>query len=286
MKILNKQYLKYLFWRSKSFIQKREAFYLGDYQALTRLIYGQPFFVDTRDISLTPTILLTGCWEPAITAYYRRILKPGMTVVDVGSHMGYYSVLGGSSVGNTGKVHAFEANPIIFETLFKNIFVNGLISSVTINNNAVYSYSRKLEFSTLSRATGGNSLVEFTEEYKTTYQENINKILIDSISLDEYFRKQPSYKVDVVKIDAEGSEPYIFKGMEKVLEENPKIVIFCEFNPGLIRGCGNEPVEFLKDLKRYGFSLNKIVFNKAEEVSIDNLINTASADLLLMRTSI
>lgn len=266
-------------------IKSRESFYLGGQQALTTLFTGQPFYVNTKDISVTPSILLRGYWEPNITSLYRHHIKPGMVVADVGSHMGYYSVLAGSLVGETGYVHAFEANPVIFETLFKNVFINGMIDSSTTNNVAVYSHADKLNFNTLERATGGGSIVHFTNEYKDAFRENVTSIFVDSISLDEYFQRQPSFKLDVLKIDAEGSEPFIFKGMKKVINENPLMKIFCEFNAGLIEGCGNSPYSFLTELEGLGFKLVKINSDSSlTEESIENLLADGVADLFLSKT--
>jgi FkbM family methyltransferase len=240
--------------------------------------------VDTRDISLTPGILLTGQWEPHITALWSTLIKPGMTVVDVGSHMGYYSVLAGKLVEGFGKVHAFEANPVIYETLFKNIFINGLIDRVIQNNLAVYSHSTTLEFHTLQRATGGNSLVDFTEEYQERFNEKVSSITIQATSLDEYFQSQGTLKVDVVKIDAEGSEPFIFEGMQKILESNPDIVIICEFNAGLIHGCGNEPKIFLQKLQAHGLILRKIdLDSQVSSTSETELLHLGTADLFLTK---
>lgn len=283
-RVINKKTAQYALQKILMVIRGRPSIYLGDFQALTKLSTGQPFFVDTRDISLTPTILLTGKWEPSITSFFKKLVKPGMTIIDVGSHMGYYSILSGALVGNEGKVYAFEANPTIFNTLFKNIFVNGFVGRVIPNQLAVYSHSDTLRFNVLKRASGGNSIVEFTEGYKEIFQENVTTINVQSISLDEYFSTQGSYQVDIIKIDAEGSEPFIFRGMRKILQENQDIKIFCEFNAGLIRGCGNDPVAFLEDLHGLGFRLSRIISkNETKEISIENLIQLGEADLLLQR---
>jgi FkbM family methyltransferase len=282
-----KDYFKSILRRFITVLTRRNAFYLGDYCSLTKLFTGHPFYVDTRDISLTPSILLTGCWEPHITFYYRKLVKKGMVVVDVGSHMGYYTVLAGDWVGHAGKVHSFEANPTIFETTFKNVFSNGLIDRVTVNNKAIYSHSEKLMFNTLSRATGGNSFVEFTDEYKKTFQEEVKRISVDSISLDEYFENESNFNVDIIKIDAEGTDPFVFRGMNKILSANPSIKIFCEFNAGLIKGCGNDPSVFLKEIEKTGLKLFKIEQNhKLSCASIEELISIGQADLLLSKVDL
>jgi hypothetical protein len=70
-------------------------------------------FVDTRDLSLTPEIILNGCWEPGVTRGLSSLVKQGMTVVEVGANVGYFTTLLGWLVGPQGSVFAFEANSAI-----------------------------------------------------------------------------------------------------------------------------------------------------------------------------
>jgi hypothetical protein len=85
--------------------------YLGDHTLLMQTIFGHTMYLDSRDISLTPHLLRQGCWEPDVTRFFLRIVKPGMRVVEVGANVGYYTLLACSLVGPTGRVTAFEANP-------------------------------------------------------------------------------------------------------------------------------------------------------------------------------
>ena len=279
-------FLKYFF---KSYLRKfktfffREAYYLGDYQMLTRLFTEQLFFVDTRDISVAPAIIVTGKWEPAMTKVFMQTVKDGMNVVDIGAHMGYYTILSGLLVGTTGNVHSFEANPVIFETLFKNTFINGFIEKIKLENKAVYSHSTKIKFNTLKRIISGSSIAHFSDAYKEIHQESVETIEVDAISLDDYLTNI-SQNIDVIKIDAEGSEPFIFQGMKKLLARTKKIVIFCEFNFGLISGTGNRPKEFLESLVQYGFTIKRIDCKQGlVDTSVDELLDLKFADLFLSK---
>ena len=161
-----------------------------------------------------------------------------------------------------------------------------MIDRVLHHNLAVYSHSTTLEFHTLERATGGNSIVNFTEEYKDRFQEKVSNISVQGISLDDYFESLGYFKVDAIKIDAEGSEPFIFKGMRKILELNSNIAIICEFNAGLIRGCGNDPMVFLEELKAYGFTLKKIGLNSEISLTSESeLLDLGTTDLFLTKQS-
>ena len=84
-------------------IRRNSSIYLGNNIALTKTIYGQKMYVDTRDQSLTPHILLDGDWEGNITKVFLANVKSGMHVVDIGANVGYYSLLAGRKIGKNGK---------------------------------------------------------------------------------------------------------------------------------------------------------------------------------------
>jgi predicted methyltransferase len=60
-------------------------------------------------------------YEPAITRLFQETLQPGMVVIDIGAHVGYYTLLAAKLVGPTGKIYAFEPEPGNNEALNKNI---------------------------------------------------------------------------------------------------------------------------------------------------------------------
>src|SRR6185436_7645314 len=64
---------------------------------------------------------LTGTYEPETTRLVHKLVRPGMTVVDVGASVGYYSRLCGRLVGSRGRVYAFEPHPTIVELLRHNV---------------------------------------------------------------------------------------------------------------------------------------------------------------------
>src|SRR5579863_5868535 len=67
---------------------------------------GRPFIVDLRDTIIGPAILYYKVWEPEKTEFFRRLLKPGDRVVDVGANIGYFTVLFAAAVAPSGRVLA------------------------------------------------------------------------------------------------------------------------------------------------------------------------------------
>src|SRR5687768_12343624 len=72
------------------------------------IFFGGPFWLPATSSALNRDILLRGAYEPEAVRLFRSLLKPGMTVWDVGANIGYYTVLAAEAVGPTGQVFALE----------------------------------------------------------------------------------------------------------------------------------------------------------------------------------
>lgn len=261
----------------------REHVYLGDYNALSRTIFGHKIFVDTRDMSMAPHILLDGYWEMWTTNIFMNLVKDGMNVIDIGANIGYYSLIFASKIGYTGKLFAFEADPEVFDILHKNIEINGFSSRTELINKVVIDRQETVHFNKRKRHHGSSSIASFSDEFLGQQRDSVEVINVDTISLDEYF-KNKNMKIDIMKIDAEGSEPYIFDGMKELIEKNPEMIIICEFNPYVIYGAKKDPRKFLEEIKQYGFIL-KYIDEKSSivDISVDELLKKEVCELYLKR---
>ncbi|MFX1237854.1 MAG: FkbM family methyltransferase [Promethearchaeota archaeon] len=232
---------------------------------------------------MTPHLLLDGYWELWVTKFFLKILQERMTVVEVGANIGYYTILAASRVGVHGKVHAFEANPEVFDILYRNIEVNGFRDRVTLVNKAVIDKSGILQFHCPQYHQAGGSIVPFSEKLLKEIREERETIKVETISLDEYFEHHDG-KIDIVKIDAEGSEPFIFKGMKKVLTSNRDIKIVCEFTPPCYIEQGLDPGEFLNEIIKQGFKIKLInLQSKLENISPERLLEIPYSELFIER---
>jgi hypothetical protein len=93
------------------------AVYLGDGLLLMRVLNRFRMYASATDMSVTPYLVTEGRWEPFMTELFTARLKPGMTVIDVGANIGYYTLLAAAGVGTRGRVHAFEPDVQSFEVL-------------------------------------------------------------------------------------------------------------------------------------------------------------------------
>jgi FkbM family methyltransferase len=146
-----------------------------------------------------------GVWEPNLSAYFVRVLHAGDVLADLGANVGYYSLLGSSLVGKTGRVVAVEASPAIFEFLLQNLATCSH-GNVRAENCAVAYASGEMQvFSAPSDNVGRSSTVPVEGNILTGSIQA--KALHEILSLDELARCR------LIKIDIEGAEPPVVKSI-------------------------------------------------------------------------
>src|SRR6185312_2755012 len=99
----------------------------------TVAINGLRLRVDLRDEGVGRPIFVDREYEPAETAFLRGSLRPGMTFIDIGANIGYFTTLAGGLVGSGGKVISFEPDPHNFDLLGRNTAANGIRNAETLN---------------------------------------------------------------------------------------------------------------------------------------------------------
>lgn len=251
----------------------RFAVYQGNNIALTRILNRYAMYVDTTDLSMTPQLMMQGQWEPAVTNFLLGVVRPGMTVVDIGAGFGYFSVLAGAHVGPDGTVEAIEADPRNHEILRLNVEANGLSGVVHTHQRAVLNVKRQMELRRNPSLVAQHSL--FAGE--KSHPENT---WVQAGPLDEIVKGN----VDLMKIDAPGSEPYIFEGMPGVLQRNPHLQIVLEFSAPILKQAGADAQGFLRKLKELGFKISVInSLGNVEPANEKQLLTGRSTALLLTR---
>jgi len=191
-----------------------------------------------------------GVMEPGMTKYFSGLIKPGAVVVDVGANVGMYTLLAARLLQGKGKIYSFEPTPRTCEILRDNVQVNGFLEMgiIHLHQLAVTDRSGKARLSIFHRDSGHNTL--FSDGKAD------NEIEVATTSLDEILATQEH--VDIVKIDAEGAEPLIIRGMRQVIQRNPQIRIVIEFAPVHLLRAGSSPIELLDYIASLGFAIHRI----------------------------
>ena len=163
--------------------------------------------------SVARALFLYGTYEICGTRLLQAFLCPGMTFVDVGANIGYYSLLAARAVGPAGAVHAFEPNEAVRPRLEENIRLNNLLDRVYIRPQAVARTSGESAFyrSVVSDNSGLSSILPGSG--RTDVAE-----MVPCVSLDDFVASLPSTRsIDLIKIDVEGAEAEVLAGGQRVL---------------------------------------------------------------------
>lgn len=157
------------------------------------------------------TSYVLGIYEHATVRALRRYVRPGSRCVDVGAHLGYFTILMARIAGPSGRVVAFEAFPDTFRTLEENIALNRL-ENVVIEPRAVSDApgTISLVFERKQRFSGTPSAVAYAVEGESDVLD------VPAVSLDEYFRQRPDLP-QLIKIDVEGAEFAVLCGARETL---------------------------------------------------------------------
>jgi FkbM family methyltransferase len=156
--------------------------------------------------------------------------KEGDIVIDVGAHMGRYTITSSKYVGPHGKVIAVEAHPYNFKILQRNISLNRL-TNVTAMNCAVYSKKDRLKLYLPDEELGYTMHHSLMTNYLISkYSEGIEKkyIEVEAYTLDNLLENSGINQVNWIKIDVEGAEYEVLRGAKDILSANRHIAILVE----------------------------------------------------------
>lgn len=181
---------------------------------------GFKIILDLRKVVDSNFFLLE--FEYDYLRFFKKILKRGSKVIDVGANIGIYSLLAGKNVGSEGKVYSFEPSDWAYSRLIENLKLNNLrnveaIKKVVSDRNGTAAFF-------ICDDDAYNSL-SFKPMRKVLRSENVSLI-----TLDDFCEQKQIINIDVLKIDTEGADYLVLKGAQKLLRSNNPPVIFCEYN--------------------------------------------------------
>jgi FkbM family methyltransferase len=206
-------------------------------------VFGSRVTLDLSDY-IGRSIYL-GAYERRETALVSQRLKPGMTFLDVGANIGYFSLLAASRVGPSGRVVAVEPSPLAYRELVKAIEENTL----PIEPHQVG----------LGDAPGECTLyfppVNFHNHSPTmVHHEGAGTpVRVTVARLDDCLDEWGLASVDLMKIDVEGYEPNVFAGAHCSLRSGRIKALLCEFNDVWLRAAGSSPQAVHDTLLGLGF---------------------------------
>ena len=190
-----------------------------------------------------------GVYEKAETLFFRSTCRDGMTFLDVGANLGYYTALAARAVGPNGRVLAVEPDPDSFGYLEQTIAANA-VGNVQAFPVAASDAPATLPLYISTDNRGDNRLYASGEDRP--------QVEVAARPLDALLRENKIDKVDLIKIDVQGYEPRVIAGLRETITASPNLTLLTEFWPQGIDEAGEDANEFLQTLRELGLTLHEL----------------------------
>jgi FkbM family methyltransferase len=213
---------------------------LAEEDAVRCTVGGVELFCDAADAAVTPG-LLSGQYESHLTAVFERYCTAGMTVVDVGANLGYYSLLASKLVGPSGRVVALEPNSENCRLLLSSLRLNGT-SNVQLLPVAADTSTGWAYYSTHVGSNGG--LIEDGELLSHPGS------VVPTFRLDDLV----DGPVGFLKMDVEGAEGRVVQGATRIIESDRPIITTELKDEMLRRVSGTTVADYLGYFEDLGYA--------------------------------
>ncbi len=226
-----------------SWVRKLDVFVRMRLKRRTANILGHHMALDDLD---TLNLSLEGIHEPLATEVLVALTSSGDVVLDVGANIGYFTLLFARQAGPTGRVFAYEPEPVNFKLLARNLELNCYKDRVVAYQKAASDEPGLAALAVVERNRGMNRLWKGPSGSTSI---EVEKVVLDDNPL---LFERP---INLVKIDVEGWELHVLSGMKRLLKCNPQVAIFTEFTPSYLVEAGSIPVQLIELLAGQGRQL-------------------------------
>ena len=236
-------------WRSLQYVAgrylRRRPFMLARAD-----IHGMRFRFKVED-SVGRHIFKHGTYEAPSTRWLieNLVLAPGDVALDIGANIGWYSILLHKQASPGATIFAFEPDPLNFRLLSENLALNDA-HQVQALERAIGETSARLKLHLYdAKNLGRHSLLPINHG---------SSIDVQAISVDGFLkqRRLRPERVRFVKMDVEGYELFVLRGMVTLLEHSP--MILAEYSPQTMRKSGLDPASVLETFAKHGFAAHAI----------------------------
>ena len=207
-----------------------------------------PIYGDVRDQTIASRLAADRTWAPFERAWLAEQVRPGMSVVDVGANLGYFSRALAEMVGPGGRVLAIEPVPEMAALTQANLALAG-VGNVELITAALGDADGVATVRLPEAKNLGNSRIfgDDGDALATTRVVRLDDILL------------PDVHIDVMKIDTEGMDHRVVRGALETMRRCGTSALV-EFSPGSIDTLGDDPVEVLRQYAAWGYRVAMLPF--------------------------
>jgi FkbM family methyltransferase len=198
-------------------------------------------------------------------------IQPGQVILDIGGHAGYYTLLFAKYTGNTGQVFSFEPNPSNYAILERNIQRNGF-TNIELRAEIVSDKAGQTSLYLPDSDNTGNGSVYASSD--TAF----GQIEVQAINPDQLFQEKGIAKIDLIKIDVEGHEENVLRGLTHYLslpaDQAPEV--FVEVNELTLQRASKSPIEIFQTMWDLDYTAYRITdqggIERSDAPFCDNLV--------------
>jgi FkbM family methyltransferase len=227
-------------------------------------VWGARVRPPTMDRALAAWLLKAGLMGGAEKRFFEGAIAPGQIVVDVGANQGIFTLLFSRLVGREGRVVALEPQPALFAALDRNCRLNGADHVTRLQVAAGETHAQGVLH--CSRFNSGDN--RLSDSLKGP------SLSVDIVVLDDLL---PTESVSLVKIDVQGYELRVVKGMQRILDRARGIRVLFEYWPAGLRYAESTPGELPDFFVARGFALFALHGVGVRKLSGDDLARLRQA---------
>ena len=209
-----------------------------------------------------------GYYEKELGDLLKKIVKPSDVFIDIGANIGYFSLLVAHRLPSA-EVISFEPVVDLYKKMNDNITLNDIKNIITIHA-AVGEIDEERELFVSAPDNSGMSSFRQPENYSGSKEK------VKVVAIDEWFKGSGLSKIDILKLDIEGSELAALRGMKKVLQ-NFRPLLIVEINPETLSMFNLKPLDIYDYLEQQGYKgfliLENARLKQLDQIETDQTIN-------------
>jgi len=230
-------------------------------------VHGFRIRVSLSELGISRPIL-RDAYDPNECALLKREITEGDCVYDIGTNIGFYSLLCATLVGPSGRVIGFEPIEYLFQAASSSIRENRFQDFVHINQVAISDTrgTAKIRHAPHTTNFGGGHLV-----HDSATPPNHIDALVEMRPLDDFPNER---SVRLIKIDVEGAEPRVIQGAGALLRRDRPLILAELHNAQLAKVSASSATAFIATMRSNGYACTRIdTLSEIHSYDLDDPIN-------------